>query len=107
MPGAPERIFIILEKNNEVERVLREKQADSEIEVNRLQAKDNKRRDWMAYTLVAGGLMISAYFAYLGQIWLTSGILVGIAAASVNGFLNHKMPQIGSKAKQTKSPIMN
>jgi hypothetical protein len=56
----------------------------------------------MAYTLVAGGLVISAYFAYLGEIWLTSGTLAGIAAASINGFLNHKMPQIGSKSNQPK-----
>ncbi len=104
MPGAPERILVILEKNNETERVLREKQADSEIEVNRLQAKDNQRRDWMAYSIVAGGFLISAYFAYLGLIWLTGGTLSAIAVAVVNGFLNHKMPQIGSKTKAPKVP---
>ena len=104
MPGAPERIFIILEKNNETERSLREKQADSEIEVNRLQSKDNERRDWMAYSIVIVGLFISAFFAYLDMPWLTGGTLAGIAVASMKGFLNHKMPQIGSKSDNKEAP---
>ncbi len=70
VPGAPERILAILEKNNATERTLREKQAESEIEVNRLQAKDNQRRDWMAFLLVSAGLVISAFL----HIWNLFGL---------------------------------
>jgi uncharacterized membrane protein len=97
VPGAPERILVILEKNNQTERNLREKQAESEIEVNRLQAKDNQRRDWMAFLLVSMGLIISAFFAYLELIWLTASTLGAIAIAAIQGFLNYKRPQIGTK----------
>jgi uncharacterized membrane protein len=97
VPGAPERILVILEKNNQTERSLREKQAESEIEVNRLQAKDNQRRDWMAFLLVGIGLIISAFFAYLELIWLTASTLGAIAIAAIQEFLNYKRPQIGTK----------
>ena len=104
MPGAPERIMNILEKNNETERLFRIKEVDSRIEVNTLQAKDNHRRDWMAFFIVITGLLVSAYFAYLDLLWLTGSTLVGIATATYSGFLNHKMPQIGSNSKETKAP---
>lgn len=97
VPGAPERILAILEKNNATERTLREMQAKSEIEVNRLQANDNQRRDWMAFLLVSAGLIISAFFAYLELIWLTASTLGAIAIAAIQGFLNYKRPQIGVK----------
>jgi len=80
VPDAPERVLRVFEQNSATERDVRS---------NALQAQiwDNRRRDWMAFGIIFGGMVISAIFAALGVIWLSGATLLGIAGYSVTGFL--------------------
>lgn len=88
VPTAPERILAILEKNNESERLAREKTTESSIEINRLQAADNKRRDWMAFILLITTIILTAFFAWLEMYIFTGATLLGLFGWIVKGFLN-------------------
>lgn len=86
VPDAPERVLRVFELNSETERSTRTTALDAQI-------KDNRRRDWMAFGIIFGGMVTSAILAAIGTVWLSGATLVGIAAYSVIGFLQKRGPQ--------------
>lgn len=53
---------------------------------NELQARDNRRRDWMAYSLIVLSLAASVAFAYLGNPWMSGGAFVAMVMYIALGF---------------------
>lgn len=81
IPDAPERVLAVFEKNAASERYVIETALNA-------QRSDNRRRDWMAFTIIALGFTVSAVFAYLGKEWLSGGTLVAIIGYAVIGYLH-------------------
>lgn len=75
------------------ERILRTFEADSlharEIQSAALEAQksDNRRVHWMAWSLIAGGYVLAALFAYWGKDWLAGIILGTTLLGTITGFL--------------------
>lgn len=86
VPDAPERVLRVFEQNSATERETRASALQAQI-------KDNRRRDWMAFAIIFGGMVISAVFAALDKPWHSGATLIGIAAYSVIGFLQKRGPQ--------------
>lgn len=80
VPDAPERVLKVFELNSATERNMAE---------NSLAAlrADNLRRDWMAFAIIIGGMLASAFFAYLKINWLSGAALVAIVFYAVIGYL--------------------
>ena len=86
VPDAPERILRQFELNNEAER---RSQVDSVMlsqEAMNKQAADNKRRDWMAFSLMLAVIVASGIFALLGFPILAGGTLISLFAYVAYGF---------------------
>lgn len=86
VPGAAERILAILEANNLAERDARIKPIELQSRANELLADDNRRRDWMAYSLIVGSLAASVAFAYLGYAWMSGASFVAMVMYIALGF---------------------
>lgn len=80
VPDAPERVLRVFEQNAATEREIR-------TIALKAQVADNRRRDWMAFGIIFGGLAVSAIFAWLDKPWHSGATLVAIAAYSTWGFL--------------------
>ena len=80
IPDAPERVLAVFEKNSATERYVMETALNA-------QREDNKRRDWMAFSIIALGFIVSAIFAYLGKEWLSGGTLTAILMYAIFGYL--------------------
>ena len=52
-----------------------------------MQAIDNKRRDWTAFSIIIVGMLTSAVFAALGKEWLSGATLIAIISYAVIGYL--------------------
>jgi uncharacterized membrane protein len=79
VPDAPERILTILEENNKVER-----------ESRMLPFKENKRRDWMGYSIVVLTLIASGFFSYIKQPIFSGGLIIIFIAVVIKTFFSKK-----------------
>ena len=80
VPDAPERVLAVFELNSATERHMSEGALAA-------QRADNRRRDWLAFTVIIGGMTTSAVLAYLDRPWLSGGALAAIIAYAVVGYL--------------------
>lgn len=89
VPDAPERVLRQFELNAEAERTMLTGGLEA-------QKADNRRRDWIAFAIVIGGLLLAALTGWLGIPWLSGASLVAIVAYALLGYL--------SKPKAPKPP---
>jgi len=89
VPDAPERVLRQFELNSEAERAM----LTGSLEAQRA---DNRRRDWMAFVIVVGGLLLAALTGWLGIPWLSGVTLAAIVSYAILGYL--------SKPKTPKPP---
>lgn len=84
IPDAPERILRVFELDSAHAR---------DIQTNALEAQkaDNRRVHWMAWSLIAGGYVLAAVFAFLDKDLLAGTILATTLAGTIAGFFqSHK-----------------
>ena len=100
VPDAPNRVLAVFEQNSLSEIRLREEslqQNQSNIDLQKyaidMQAVDNKRRDWMAFSIIIAGMLTSAVFAALGKEWLSGATLAAIISYAVVGYLQKEKIQ--------------
>lgn len=89
VPDAPERVLRQFELNAEAERAV----LTGSLEAQRA---DNRRRDWMAFVIIIGGLLLAALTGWMGIPWLSGAALVAIVSYAILGYL--------SKPKSPKPP---
>ena len=87
VPDAPERILKQFEENSRIERELKLLSFESQNSANALLFRDNRRRDWMAYSIIILLLIASAVFGYLQMEFLSGTSFVAVAAYVVAGFI--------------------
>lgn len=75
VPGSAERIFKILENNNETER-----------EMRALPFKEAQRRDWMGYSITVFVLAATIVFAFMNQPWLYGPSLLTFLGIVIKSF---------------------
>jgi uncharacterized membrane protein len=85
VPDAPERVLKVFEQNSATERYMVENSLNA-------MRDDNRRRDWMAFAIIIGGIAASAFFAYLKVTWLSGAALVAIVFYAVIGYLQKSKP---------------
>lgn len=85
IPNAPERILKVFEEDSRHVR-------DIQMAALAAQKEDNKRVHWMAYSLIAGGYVLSGIFAYLNKDVLAGTILATTLAGTITGFLQGRKP---------------
>lgn len=85
MPDAPERVLKQFELNSESDRQLKSQVVSGT-------AKEAQRRDWMAFSILALGIAVSAIFAALGKTWLSGGTLIALFGLVVKGYLDARKP---------------
>lgn len=83
VPDAPERILQVFEKDSAHAR-------DIQVAALNAQKEDNRRVHWMAWSLVAGGYLLSLAFALLDKDTLAGIILATTLAGTITGFLQSK-----------------
>lgn len=83
VPDAPDRVLTVFEKNAEMERAVA-------MDALKATIQDGRRRDWMAFTIIMTGLIVSSVFAYLEKPWLSGGALVAILSYAIVGYLQRK-----------------
>lgn len=95
VPDAPERVLAVFEKNSESERNIRDAMADQQRQVADIQrqaldyqAKDNQRRDWMAYSIILMGTGAAIAFTIMDKNIAAIGAFISVIAYTVAGFLN-------------------
>jgi hypothetical protein len=84
--GASGRLLTMLEQNNASERDARAATLRIQEAAINAQAKDNKRRDWMAYSLIVIALAASGLFAFAGLPWLSGGTFAALIGYVALGF---------------------
>ena len=82
---APERILRVFEQDSAHAREIQSAALNA-------QKEDNRRVHWMAWSLVAGGYVLSAVFAYLNKDILAWTILATTLAGTITGFLQGRKP---------------
>ncbi len=94
VPDAPERVLKVFEKNSESERNIRDAMADQQRKLADIQemalshqAQDNRRRDWMAFSLMCVGVGASIYFAVNGKDLAAGSAFLASLAVPVGYFL--------------------
>lgn len=87
VPDAPERILKQFEENAKVERELKVLAFESQNSANALLFRDNRRRDWMAYSIIVLLLIASGGFGYLQMQFLSGTSFVAVVAYVVAGFI--------------------
>lgn len=87
---APERIMRVFEEDSKHAR---------EIQMAALiaQKSDNRRVHWMAYSLIAGGYILSAVFAWMGKDWLAGILLSATLTGTIAGLIQGKKAPEESK----------
>jgi uncharacterized membrane protein len=100
VPDAPERVLAVFEKNSESERNIRDAMAEqqrhmAEIQGRALdfQARDNRRRDWMAYSILFIGIVATIAFTFADKNGAAIGAFVSVIAYAVGGFLYRSYPK--------------
>jgi uncharacterized membrane protein len=83
VPDAPERILRVFEQDSAHAREIQNAALDA-------QKGDNKRVHWMAWSLIAGGYLLSALFAHWNKDWLAGIILTTTLAGTIAGFFQTK-----------------
>jgi len=83
IPDAPERILYQFEEDSAHIRNMQSKALEA-------QKQDNKRVHWMAWSLIFGGYLLSAFFAYFDKDWLSAIILGTTLGGTIIGFLQNK-----------------
>jgi len=83
IPDAPERILRVFEEDSKHSREMQSKALDA-------QKGDNRRVHWMAYSLIAGGYVMSAVFALMDKDWLAGIVLTTTIVGTVTGFLQSR-----------------
>lgn len=91
IPDAPERILRVFEEDSKHTRDIQMAALDA-------QKADNHRVHWMAWSLIAGGYVLSGLFAWAGKDWLAGLLLTGTLAGTIAGFL--QKPQQADKAEK-------
>jgi uncharacterized membrane protein len=83
VPDAPERILRVFEEDSKHSR---------EIQAKALEAQkcDNRRVHWMAWSLIAGGYVMSVVFAMMNKDWLSGIVLTTTIVGTVTGFLQSR-----------------
>lgn len=77
---APERILKVFEEDSRHAREIQSAALEA-------QKSDNQRVHWMAWSLIFGGYLLSALFAYWGKDWLAGIILSSTLVGTITGFL--------------------
>lgn len=80
---APERILRVFEDDSKHSREIQSKALDA-------QKSDNRRIHWMAWSLIAGGYVMSALFAVMNKDWLAGIVLTTTIVGTVTGFLQSR-----------------
>lgn len=83
IPDAPERILHQFELDSIHIR-------DMQSGALAAQKEDNARVHWMAWSLIAGGYFLAAFFAYLDKDWLAAIILGTTLGGTILGFFQNK-----------------
>lgn len=83
IPDAPERILQVFEKDSAHAR-------DIQVAALAAQASDNRRVHYMAWSLVAGGYVLAAGFAYLNKDTLAAIILGTTLLGTITGVLQSR-----------------
>lgn len=76
---APERIMRIMEQNNDAER-----------QVRLAPIQENRRRDWMVFLLLMGGILLTGFLSAKGNVWLASGAFLSTLAAGLASYFIRK-----------------
>lgn len=92
VPDAPERVLRVFEQNAATERSVRDRALTAQV-------ADNRRRDWMAFLIIMGGLIAAVAFAWLGKPGLSGSTLLGLAGYAAWGFLVRKGKPPSNPAK--------
>lgn len=87
---APERILKVFEDDSRHAR-------DIQFEALRKQAADNRRVHWMAWSVIAGGYLLSVVFAAMNKDLLAGGVLTTTLAGTIAAFFKQIMPSKDSK----------
>lgn len=83
IPDAPERILKQFEEDSTHIRNMQSNALEA-------QKQDNSRVHWMAWSLIIGGYILSAFFAYFNKDWLAAIILGTTLGGTIIGFLQNK-----------------
>lgn len=94
IPDAPERILRVFEEDSRHVREISKAALDA-------QREDNKRIHWMAYSLIAGGYAMAAFFTYLDKEVLAGIVLSTTIVGTVAGFLQQRGSTKASGEKST------
>jgi uncharacterized membrane protein len=90
IPDAPERILRVFEEDSRHVREIGKTALDA--------AKgDNRRSHWMAFVLIALGLILTGWLAYLGRDVLAGIVATGTLTGTIAGFLTQRADQGKSK----------
>jgi uncharacterized membrane protein len=85
VPDAPERILRDFEETSRVGR-------EAHMDALHLAAKESRRVQWMAFTLILSGFVMSVLFAWMDRDVLSATILGTTICAIVYGFLKKDKP---------------
>lgn len=85
IPDAPERILRVFEEDSKHARDIQKAALEA-------QKADNHRVHWMAWSLIAGGYVLSGVFAWAGKDWLAGLLLTGTLAGTITGFMQNRAP---------------
>jgi uncharacterized membrane protein len=93
IPDAPERILRVFEDDSKHAR---------EIQMAALVAQkaDNSRVHWMAWSLIAGGYILSGLFAWLGKDTLAGILLASTLTGTIAGFFQGRPSQKKQSSEQ-------
>lgn len=82
---APERILRVFEDDSKHTR-------DIQMAALNAQKADNRRVHWMAYSLIAGGYILSGLFAWVDKDTLAGILLSATLVGTITGFIQGKNP---------------
>ena len=82
---APERILRVFEDDSKHARNI-------QMAALSAQKADNKRVHWMAYSLIAGGFILSGLFAWMNKDTLAGILLASTLVGTITGFIQGRSP---------------
>lgn len=86
VPDAPERILSEFQSNGVTARQSQVAQDERQHLAIEKQAKDNARRDWMAFILILALMGLAGVFAWLKETYLAGGTIIGLIGYVTLGF---------------------
>jgi uncharacterized membrane protein len=86
VPDAPERMLKIFEKNNEIEREVKQYQYKAKL----YDHQENRRRDWMGYSLALIAFFAFIFFVWLGKTGPAIGSFFAFASMVIASFIKPK-----------------